>query len=339
MRATTLAALIVAMGCSSGDGPATATADSGTTDTSAADSVSAPDTSAIDTMPRPSACPRKSRNVTIPSACNGSPALCDRRFDQVTFPMTHNAMSNADDTWTSPNQQNGIAKQLQDGVRGMMLDTYYFTATSGTSKTRIAGVELNEQAHFCHVLCELGKRKMLDGLCDIVDFLDRNRGEIFSIIFESNVSDADTAKLIEDSGLSDYVFTYKGGTWPTLKEMIAKDTRLVLFTESGGGTPAWYHPAWSVVWDTPYVFPSASSFSCALNRGAKTNSLFLVNHWLNDAASGDRAARAAVVNTKDVLGSRVQTCTTEAGRVPTFVGVDYHNVGALFDVVRTANKL
>lgn len=253
--------------------------------------------------------------------------------------MTHNAMSNADDKWTSPNQQNGIAKQLQDGVRGMMLDTYYFTATAGTSKTRVDGVDLKEQAHFCHGLCELGKRKMLDGLCEIVDFLDQNRGEVFSIIFESNVSDADTAKLIEDSGLSDYVYTHKGSAWPTLKEMIAKDTRLVLFTETGGGTPAWYHPAWSLMWDTPYDFPTIASFSCGLNRGAKTNPLYLVNHWLNDTDSGDRASRATRVNTKEVLGAHVQTCATEAGRVPTFVAVDYHNIGNLFEVVRTANKL
>src|SRR5687768_7981316 len=29
--------------------------------------------------------------------CNGHAALCDRRFDEVVFPATHNSMSNADD--------------------------------------------------------------------------------------------------------------------------------------------------------------------------------------------------------------------------------------------------
>jgi hypothetical protein len=40
-----------------------------------------------------------------------------------------------------------------------------------------------------------------------------------------------------------------------------------------------------------------------------------------------------------VLGDRVTKCTTEAGRAPTFVSVDFYDVGDLFSVVRKANGL
>ena len=33
--------------------------------------------------------------------CNGHAELCDRPFDEVAYPMTHNAMSNAEAGWIS----------------------------------------------------------------------------------------------------------------------------------------------------------------------------------------------------------------------------------------------
>ena len=36
--------------------------------------------------------------------CNGHAELCERRYDEVSYPMTHNAMSNAAAGWGVPNQ-------------------------------------------------------------------------------------------------------------------------------------------------------------------------------------------------------------------------------------------
>ncbi|HAB10683.1 MAG TPA: hypothetical protein DCE47_03210, partial [Planctomycetaceae bacterium] len=51
-------------------------------------------------------------------------ALLDRRFDEVTVLMTHNAMSNRAEGWLFPNQNHGLTRQLKDGVRGLMLDVH-----------------------------------------------------------------------------------------------------------------------------------------------------------------------------------------------------------------------
>src|SRR5690606_21450434 len=59
-----------------------------------------------------------------PLVCNGHEALCDRPFDAVAYPTTHNAMSNAEERWIAPNQTFGMWRQLEDGVRGLMLDVY-----------------------------------------------------------------------------------------------------------------------------------------------------------------------------------------------------------------------
>jgi hypothetical protein len=185
----------------------------------------------------------------------------------------------------------------------------------------------------------LGRRRLLDGLCDITKFLDEHPGEVFSIIFEKYVQDADIDTVVRAAGFGDYVYTHpKGAPWPTLRQMIDANKRIVLFLETDGGTPAYLHRGYTdEMWDTPYSFAKKEDFTCALGRGNKANALFLVNHWLSNPLSDIAFARE--VNTTQVLGDRVARCTKEAGRVPTFVSVDFYEVGDLFGVVRTTNGL
>ncbi len=290
---------------------------------------------APETAPLPT-CQRDARVTAIPATCNGAPELCERTFDRVTVAMTHNAMSNAADKFAAPNQNNNVAKQLADGVRGLMLDTHYYDEDSGSTDARVEGVSPLQQAYLCHGNCQLGRRRLLDTLCDLTNFLDKNRGEVVSIIFESNVTPADTAEVMRAAGLTDYVYT-PGAAFPTLREMIAKDTRLVVFTESNGGDPVWYQPAWSIVFDTPYTFSKPEEFSCAVNRGSKSNPLYLPNHWIGDPLANPK--RAAEVNIESVLLARAQQCAMETGKTPNFVGVDFYDLGDVFKVVKTLNGL
>ena len=89
-------------------------------------------------------------------ACNGHPALCDRRLDEVTLATTHNAMSSEAAGWIAPNQGFGITQQLEDGIRGMMLDT----------------MDWNGEDYLCHGYCELGAQPLLEGLGEI-EAIDR----------------------------------------------------------------------------------------------------------------------------------------------------------------------
>jgi hypothetical protein len=300
----------------------------------AACSESKPTPEPVDAKPAAPVCQRLPR-APIPDTCNGSRDLCDRTYDRVTVAMTHNAMSNAEDKFAAPNQNKSVIHQLEAGVRGLMLDTHYYDADSGqTSSTRLDGVAAVDQAYLCHGVCQLGKRRLFDTLCDITQFLDGHRGEVVSIIFESGITPADTAEVMKQVGLTDYVYTHEGA-WPTLRGMIARDARLVVFTESDGGMPAWYHPAWSLVFDTPYTFAKQSEFTCALNRGKRDNPLFLLNHWILDPIANP--ARAAEVNAESVLLARAQQCALEAGKTPNFVGVDFFDIGDVFKVVNALN--
>lgn len=325
-RAAIAVAIALLTACSSGE-PATSSPDGGV--------VAPPPMSAL-----AQTCARGPRSTAPVTACNGAPELCMRTYDRVVVPMTHNAMSNADDGWSPPNQTHGIARQLDDGVRGMMLDLHYFDAEANENVvSRIDGRSAVDQVYLCHGPCALGKTRLLDGLCTITKFLDDHPGEIFSIIFENDVSDADTDAVLRASGLAEYAFTHaKGAPWPTLRELVDTGKRVVVFLEKDGGTPGYLHRAYAdEMWDTPYAFEKKEDFTCALGRGQKSNALFLVNHWLSRPFADVAFARE--VNTTAVLGGRVSQCTTEAGRSPTFVSVDFYDEGDLFGVVRKANGL
>ena len=252
--------------------------------------------------------------------CNGSPALCDRPYDRVAYPTTHNSMSNDDDFWFRPNQLHGIPQQLDDGIRALMLDTHY---SGGTP-------------YLCHGFCGAGRKRLTEGLEEVGRFMASRPNEVVTIIFESHISAEDTAIAFADAGLDGLVLTHRAGTpWPTLREMVASGRRLVVFTDKEGGSPAWFHDVWQFAWETPYQFKSATEFTCRPNRGSAGNGLFILNHFLtNPLPSLDYAE---VVNRNPVLHDRVHACEQESGRLPNFVTVDFYSVGDLFGVVDELN--
>ncbi|MDC0717077.1 hypothetical protein [Nannocystis bainbridge] len=256
-------------------------------------------------------------------ACNGHVALCSRRYDEVAYPCTHNSYSAQEAGFTPlvANQRRTVAAQLGDGVRALMLD-----------------VHLDEgETALCHGVCSYGRTPHVEVLADIAAFLDEHPREVVTILYEDS---ADTADILADFaalGLEDRLFVYEGGPFPTLAEMIAADTRLVVTAEQGGPPPAWYHHLWDLAWDTPYSYMSPDAFSCALNRGSADNPLFLVNHWVNSVLDLPLEMNAIAVNTYEVLHARVVECMQASGDFPNFVAVDYYERGDLFAVVDALN--
>jgi len=262
--------------------------------------------------------------IAPPTVCNGHAELCERRYNEVAYPGTHNSMSNYDEGWTAANQQHGMRRQLDDGIRLMLIDTHDWQED---------GVE---DAYLCHGICELGHKKLVDGLAEIKAFMDENPYEVITLIIEDGISAEETAAAFDKSGIIEYVYTHQPGTaWPTLREMLEKQTRLVVTAENGSPPPDWYQHAWDLIWDTPYSFTTTSEFSCALNRGSMDNDLFLVNHWLGSPLPSDTLSMTA--NEYSVLSARVAQCKQEGGQLPNFVAVDFYSIGDLFRVVDELN--
>ncbi len=267
----------------------------------------------------------------LPAACNGSAALCDRTFDTVTLPGTHNSMSNEDDGWSIPNQRHNLGQQLDDGIRAMLIDSHDWDPDGD-------GVSA---PYLCHAYCELGAIPLVDALTTVRTFLDDRPGEVMAFIIEDYISTDETDAAFDAADLSRLTFTPTAGqiagseAWPTLGAMVAADQRLLVTSENQGPPPDWYEPAWSLYVDTPYTFAGVADFNCDINRGDPSNPLFLLNHWLEDPTS--RSDLAAEANAYDVLNARATECAAAFGRNPNIVAVDWYDEGDLFAVVGDLN--
>lgn len=251
------------------------------------------------------------------TACNGAESLCAKRFDELVVPMTHNAMSSAEEEWLAPNQTHAIPRQLEDGVRGFMLDTHY---------------DDGEPA-LCHGFCSVGSTPLDDGLRQFTDFLDAHPREVLTFMIENGVSAEDTAAAFAAADLLRYTYAHDPAEpWPTLEALIEADTRLVVFHQGGGTEPAWYMDGYAAyVWDNDYSAESAEDFTCDRLRGSTEHALYLMNHFLTaPLASPDLAEQ---VNHNPLLLDRARQCEAEAGQPVNWISVDFYDIG---DVLETA---
>lgn len=251
----------------------------------------------------------------------------DKNYTEVCFLMTHNAMNNAERGYTVPNQSYSITRQLEDGVRGLMIDTY--DGPSGVALTY-------------HALKELGSENLVDVLKEVRTFLDNHPQEIVSIIFENNGSNSQLEKAIKDARLDSISFVYSG-TWPTLRTMINSGKRAVLFVEQNKTPRADYlHFAWSKIFDTYYTYYSEEDFDTKVNRGGSgSKDLYLVNHWLQQellAGIGiPNKDLAYTANRRSTLSKRVQDCANDNNHFINFIGIDFHEIGDALAVVDSIN--
>jgi hypothetical protein len=305
--------------------------------------------------------------------CNGHAELCDRRCPDVAYAASHNSMATATDpTWFIPEQGHSITGQLDDGVRALLIDVWpgYPTTQNRVATARSAYAEAKAQLerelgpevvaaglrvvdavsdptpagpetlYLCHGLCEIGATAFQPEMASVRAWLDTHPDEILTVVIEDYVDAGRIGAALEASGLASYAAAPPdaGAPWPTLREMITSGKRLYVLLENGTRTDRypWLANAYQrLLQETPYTAPTPADLAtCKPNRGRADAPLLLMNHWLtgfDQLVSNARRANAAAV-----LGTRAELCRTER-RLPTFVAVNYTDLGDLRAVVRKLN--
>ena len=257
--------------------------------------------------------------------CNGSLNLCSKQYNEVAYLTTHNAFNSDEDGLSFPNQTYNIASQLNDGVRGLMIDVYdHFGTPTAYHSTFL-----------------LGTIPLSDIFNDIKTFLDNNSNEIVTIILECYVTANDIEDEINQSGLSNYLYTHNS-TWPTLQSMIDNDNRLVIFSDvdDASSSQNWYHYVWDYAVETHYSVGTIYDFTCDFNRGDPLNDLFIFNHFVTDANLGYGLYNESNdVNANPFFITRAQNCQNQTNKFPNFVTVDYYELGDGLAVVEELNIL
>jgi hypothetical protein len=316
--------------------------------------------------------------AVTPVTCNGYAALCRRPLNEVAFAATHNSMASVTiSSWLFGQQDGTIQDQLNDGIRGLLIDTYYGfpvkggvrTDTASLPKRKLAVQEVGEQAvtaaerirsrlgsrdlgarqiYLCHTFCELGAVRLGAALGDLRTFLVSNPGAVVIVVNQDEgVAPADLERAFRQAGLLDLVYDGPFARFPTLRQMIDSGRRLVVMAENDAGDISWYPLAFrDTLQETPFTFKNAAQLtqpaqlaeSCRANRGPASAPLFLVNHWI-DTSPVPQASIAATVNAHAALLQRTETCRRLRHHIPNLVAVDFYKRGDVLGVVRALNGL
>jgi hypothetical protein len=315
--------------------------------------------------------------AATPTTCNGFAVLCHRTLNEVALAATHNSMASVTiPSWLFGQQDGTIKDQLDGGIRGLLIDTYYGepvpggrirTDLSSLPKREVAVRELGAPAvdaairirsrlgssstgsrgiYLCHGFCELGAVSLASALGDLRSFLVSNPGEVVTVINQDEgVKPADIERAFEQAGLLDLVYRGPLGPFPTLRAMVDSNQRLLVMAENDAGSIPWYHLAYQrALQETPFRFKNAAQLteqsqlaaSCRPNRGPASAPLFLINNWV-DTTPVPRASLAATVNARRELLARAEMCQRIRHRLPNLIAVDFYRRGDVLGVVNALN--
>ncbi|MGB2851383.1 MAG: hypothetical protein WBC01_06920 [Solirubrobacterales bacterium] len=286
--------------------------------------------------------------------CNGQRVLCDQPFNEIVLAGAHNAMSSKSLGWILPNQSIAIPDQLEQRIRGLLIDTHYgrlrgdgrvVTDDNGTVPESTGPRDV----YLCHVFCELGASRLAPALRQVRKFLRRRPNNVLLIDNEDYISPRDFAAAMERGGLLDFVYEGPTDQWPTLRQMIKSKQQVVVLADNNNGAIPWYHRTYAgILQETPFTFltpdkltsPGKWKQSCGPNRGDVTGSMFLMNHWSPPTAPAEPDLEASArVNARGVIVQRAKKCAEVRGRLPSIIAADQITAGGLVDAVRDLNGI
>lgn len=295
-------------------------------------------------------------NSTI--ACNNSPSLCSKAYDQVTYLGAHDSpfvRDAATDYSTSGNQYYNSTVQLSAGVRLL------------TAQVQLP--DDSQELHVCHTSCDLLDAGTLSNwLIEVRTWVESNPNEVVTLLLVNGANaDASTlAAQYEAAGITtSLAYTPSASTsatqeWPTLQSLIDSGTRLINFVPDLNDNSAapFLMNEWDYIFENDYDNSSPTEYSCDVNRPAgligKTSQAIsngmmpLVNHFLYHTDPGSifsiESPNSTYVGTTNspqqgtgTLGTAASTCKQYYGRAPSFLLVDFWSVGPAIATVDRLN--
>lgn len=287
------------------------------------------------------------------TACNNSPSLCDRAYNNVTFLGGHNSAFLRDESTgnsLSGNQYYNATRALDAGLRLLQAQVH----------------RANESLSLCHSSCSLLDAGPLeDWLSAINSWMGRNTNDVVTVLLV-NAADGtadEYAEVFKASGLGDIAYQppsfQASAEWPTLQTMIDDNQRLVSFvTEvTHSETAPFILDEFSHVFETPFEVTELSGFNCTLDRPLNQDSasnalsngfLGLVNHFkysqLGASIQLPDVDSIEIVNDPGTsaagnIGRHLESCNSEWNTQPNFVLVDFFSEGDPLEAVDKMNEI
>jgi hypothetical protein len=296
--------------------------------------------------------------ATAQNVCNNSPSLCQKAYNNITHLGAHDSAFLRDQSTsfsTSGNHFYNTTVQLDAGVRMLSAQVHKVNGTG------------SEAWHLCHSSCTLLDAGTLESwLSEIKTWMDKNTNDVVTVLIvnSDNASPSELGSIFTASGIDKLAYTPPSPstiptTWPTLDRLIGNNTRLMSFV-TPLGSPSTQYPflmdQYAFMFENNFENTNPSNYSCNPNRptnlagkpaaALESNRMFIMNHFLyDDSLFGIQVTNvtyAATTNAQTGLGSlgvAVTNCTGVYGKPPSFVMVDWFNMGPAIASVDKANSV
>lgn len=273
----------------------------------------------------------------------------DQPFDSYSWVTTHNSYEKI------IQNHREMPEQLNDGVRGFMLDLYPDNRGKELTRLKVCHKNLACYGHFGNHLKD-----------EFLPFLKNNPSEVVTIFLETYITRDDLQQVFNAlPELANYSFNpanFMNSRWPTLNEMAQKNNRLILMADSprvsgdyavdGKTVTVLYDKDWIVQnrWDTlgaiAFAAESRHNWSCPtrwddtpLNTrtvddvtGKQWNRLFLMNQFHH--VTSELIDSAKYDNNLTYLMRRTANC----GVTPNFIGINNYRSGDTLQYTKTLSE-
>ncbi|MFI8500777.1 PI-PLC domain-containing protein [Streptomyces sp. NPDC085524] len=271
----------------------------------------------------------------------------DRRLDEVAFLTTHNAFTNYEySRWSSVNQSESVRAQLDNGVRGLSLDTHWYERSTWLCVISFGSDCYPSDVYLCHGDCKtfagatyaLPRQSFQGTMQTVVDFLDTHPQEVVTVFLEDYVSaDQLGQSLGRVRGLPELLFrpddwSVRQHGWPKVADLVTAGKRLLVFSDRSDREHlgVMYDRSWTVsnYWS---LGDMGNDLACVtrwpdvpLDRQEPGfRRLFTMSHHRNVptvlTASLDNGAKL-----RNRIAEQCRTAT--GGRDPNYVSVDFHRL-------------
>jgi len=277
----------------------------------------------------------------------------DRLYHEVTFLTAHNAFSNEEDGYIQPQQKWGLRKQLENGIRGFMLDTHYSSSLFGKSKK----IRL---CHYNAAITQMFLRPFkgrpatfIKSLKIIKQFLEENPKEIITLFLENYTELNDIDKAISKSGIIDLVLkpsdwnpcTKMG--WPHIRWLQKQNKRIVVFNQRGESH--YCFDEWSSHCENQY---GTTDTNRAIKErleskkaSHKLRHLYVMNYFPHFYVKPIQRINFSKINSqgtnrllKKSITQGLYANKLYKHRYPNFIAVDFANEGNILGLVNHINK-
>lgn len=286
--------------------------------------------------------------------CNGLSKLCDKRVNEIMFGTPHNANAALMNGYKIlPNHIQTLEKAIKSGYRSINIDM-------------AKCFENKNSLQLIHGLCVLDKRSPYHVFNHINNFLIHNPNEVIVIVieidFQRNIRFplSDIYAILQTiPGLTERMyshpdrfnpFTSNRTSWPTLRELIQLDQRIILFTYNGESCylnptiicPIGFHDWFTYSGETQFELPKLGSirnvsYSCEITRGQNGRLDFIaMNHFLQIPRIGVTTHQ---LNQYSFLKQRINDCSAfNNNRTINMIIVDFWDKGNVLQAVNDFNS-